>query len=170
MSQADNQVKWCLNHAKKQLAEGKKKHRGLLEVKPDLEAAKMHLEKAEHDLQGIGIMAKAGFSDWAVSAAFYSMCQCMLAIIVKFGYESENQTCTIALVELLNEQGKIRMDDKFIKMLVPDSEKQDYSAIDMREEYTYGFKITVPETDIKKLTEACKELIDKTKGIVYGQP
>lgn len=168
MSQAANQVKWCLNHAKKQLAEGKKKHRGLLEVKPSLDAAKKHLEKAEHDLNGVFYVIKGGLSDWAVNAAFYSMYQCMLAIIAKFGYESENQTCTVALVELLKEQGKISIDDKFIKMLKPASEKQDYSVINMREEYTYGFKIAVPETDINKLIEACKELIDETKGIVYG--
>src|SRR3989338_2620212 len=166
MSQTANHVKWCLNHAKEQLAKGEKKHRGLVEVKPNLDAAKMHLEKAEHDLNGVLYMVKGGLSDWAVNAAFYSMYQCMLAIIARFGYESENQTCTIALVELLKEQGKISIDDKFIKMLKPDSEKQD-SVINMREEYTYGFKIAVPETDIKKLIETCKELIDNTKSIIY---
>ncbi len=168
MSQAANQVKWCLNHAKERLAKGEKKHRGLLETKPNLDAARKHLEKAEHDLNGVLYMAKGGLSDWAVSAAFYSMYQCMLAIIAKFGYESENQTCTVAMVELLKEQGKISIDDKFIKMLKPDSEKQDYSVINMREEYSYGFKIVVPEKDIKKLTESCKELIEKTKNIVYA--
>jgi len=167
MSQAANQVKWCLNHAKDRLAEGKKKHRGLVEITPNLDAAKLHLEKAEHDLQGVFIMVKGGFSDWAVNAAFYSMYQCMLAIIAKFGYESENQTCTIALVELLKEQGKITIDSKFLKMLKPDSE-EDSSAINLRESYTYGFKIAVPETDIKKLIGVCKELIEKAKGIVYG--
>ena len=143
MSQTANHVKWCLNHAKEQLAKGEKKHRGLVEVKPNLDAAKMHLEKAEHDLNGVLYMVKGGLSDWAVNAAFYSMYQCMLAIIARFGYESENQTCTIALVELLKEQGKISIDDKFIK-------------------------IAVPETDIKKLIETCKELIDNTKSIIYA--
>ncbi len=167
MSQVANQVKWCLNRAKEQLAEGKKKHRGLIEIKPNLDAAKRHLEKAEHDLNGVLYMAKGGLSDWAVNAAFYSMYQCMLAIIAKFGYESENQTCTVALVELLKEQGKISIDDRFIKMLKPDMEERDFSVINLREEYTYGFKTAVPETDIRKLTEACKELIDKTKSVIY---
>ncbi len=168
MSQAANQVKWCLNHTRKQLAEGKKKHRGLIEVKPNFDAAKMHLEKAEHDLNGVFYMVKGGLSDWAVSAAFYSMYHCMLAIIAKFGYESENQTCTIALVELFKEQGKISIEDRFIKMLKPEPKAKDFSVINLREEFAYGFKIAVPETDIKKLTENCKELIDKTKGIIYG--
>ncbi len=168
MSQAANQVKWCLNHAKERLAKGEKKHRGLVEVKPNLDAAKKHIEKAEHDLNGVLYIAKGGFSDWAVSAAFYSMYQCMLAIIAKFGYESENQTCTVALVELLKDEEKISIDEKFIKMLKPDSEEQGFSVINMREEYTYGFKIAVPEIDIKKLTENCKELIEKAKSVVYG--
>lgn len=168
MSQADNQVKWCLNHAKKQLAEGRK-HRGLVEVKPNVDAAKSHLEKAEHDFKSVLFLTKSGFSDWAVNAAFYSMYQCMLAIIAKFGYESENQTCTVALVELLKEQGKIGIDDRFTKMLKPASEKEkDFSVIDMREEYTYGIKTTVPESDVKKLVESCRELIEKAKSIVYG--
>lgn len=168
MSQAANQVKWCLNRAKERLAKGEKKHRGLVEVKPNLDAAKKHIEKAEHDLNGVLYIAKGGFSDWAVSAAFYSMYQCMLAIIAKFGYESENQTCTVALVELLKDEEKISIDEKFIKMLKPDSEEQGFSVINMREEYTYGFKIAVPEIDIKKLTENCKELIEKAKSVVYG--
>ena len=168
MSQAANQVKWCLNQAKKQLTEGRK-HRGLVEVKASVDAAKGHLEKAEHDFKSVLFMVKGDFSDWAVNAAFYSMYQCMLAILAKFGYESENQTCTVALVELLKEEGKIDIDERLIKMLKPGSEEeQGFSVIDMREEYTYGFKIAVPENDIKKLTESCKELIDKTKSIVYA--
>lgn len=168
MSQAANQVKWCLNHARKQLTEGRK-HHVLVEVKPSLDAAKEHLEKAEHDFKSVLFMVKGGFSDWAVNAAFYSMYQCMLSIIAKFGYESENQTCTVAMVELLKEEGKIGIDDRFIKMLKPSSkEEQGFSVIDMREEYTYGFKIAVPEKDIKKLIESCKELIETAKSIVYS--
>ncbi len=167
MSQAANHVTWCLNHAKDRLAKGERKHRGLVEVKPDLDAAKKHLEKAEHDLKTMLFMLKSGYSDWAVNAAFYSMYQCMLAIITRFGYESQNQTCTVALVEWLNEQGKISIDEKFTNMMKPEG---DFSVINLREEYTYGFKIAVPEKESKKLTEACKELVDKAKIIVYGQP
>ncbi len=165
MSQAANHVKWCLDRAKERLAKGEKKHRGLKEVNPDSDAAKRHLEKAEHDLKTALFMLKSGFSDWAVNAIFYSMYQCMLAIITKFGYDSQNQTCTVALVEWLSEQGKISIDEKFTRMLKPE---EDFSVMTMREEYTYGFKIAVPEDDIKKLTDAGKELVDKTKNIVYG--
>jgi len=43
MSQAHNQINWCLNKAKK---EGKK-HRGLVRIATSLDEAKNHLSKAE---------------------------------------------------------------------------------------------------------------------------
>ena len=168
MSQATKRVKWCMDQAKKHIAEGRK-HRGLVEVKPSAAAAVKHLEKAEHNLQSVVYNAKGGFTDWAVSAAFYSMYHCFLAILARFGYESRNQTCTVALVEVLKEEGKVDIDERFIKMLQEDSQEgQEFRVIELREEYTYGFKVAAQEVDIKKLTEACKELIDKTKSIVHS--
>lgn len=172
MSQASNHVKWCIEKAKKELEEAKRlgkapKHRGLVQVKPDIDNSKRYLEKAEHNLKTALYMVDGGFSDWAVSAAFYCMYHCMLATLAKFGYESRNQTCTIAAIEYLKEEGKIDFDDKFIKMLKPDSEEGQFRVIEMREEYTYGFEIAAEGADIKKLMQLCKELIDKTKSIIY---
>ncbi|MFH1682271.1 MAG: hypothetical protein ABIA37_00590 [Candidatus Woesearchaeota archaeon] len=55
MSQAAKQVEWCLNKAKKEIEECKQlgkrpKHRGLVKADPDLDEAKHHLAKAEHNL------------------------------------------------------------------------------------------------------------------------
>lgn len=52
MSQASKQVKWCLNKAKREIEEceklGKrKKHKGLLEIEPDIEIAKQHIKKSK---------------------------------------------------------------------------------------------------------------------------
>ncbi len=101
MSHAFNQMEWCLNKAKKEIEECKKagkrpKHRGLLKVKPNIEEAKKHLAKAEHNMEGITVFKEDGFSDWSMSAGFYCIYHCFLAIAAKFGYESGNQTCTIA--------------------------------------------------------------------------
>ena len=46
----ERKIQWCLEKAKKELPSGKK-HRGLLRVSPDLEEAKAHVAKAEHNLQ-----------------------------------------------------------------------------------------------------------------------
>ena len=48
-------------------------------------------------------------------------------------------------------------------------EKPEDSVIEMREEYTYGTKITVTkEEKISELIEECKKLIDITKEIIHS--
>jgi len=168
-------VEWCLNKAKKELEECKKlgkrpKHRGLLKSDPDLEEAKKHLAKAEHDFEGITRFREIGFSDWSMSAGFYCIYHNFLAIAAKFGYESSNQTCTIALMRFLKETGKINLDEKFIEALEYEEleESKENSVIELREDYTYGVQITVKdEAKINELKKTCKELVDITKEIIY---
>lgn len=176
MSQASNHIEWCLNKAKKEIEEceklGKrKKHRGLLKVEPDIETAKKHVEKAKHDLKAITYLLKGNFPDISASMVFYSMYHCFLAIAIKFGYESRNQTCTISLMEYLKEKGEVDIDSKYIDMLkyAEVDEEQENSIIEMREELTYGVDIsTEDKKKMKELMEECKKLIDFTKEIVYG--
>src|SRR3989344_9191594 len=102
MSQASKHIEWCLNKAKKEIEECKRRgkrqtHRGLLKTDPDITEARKHLEKAEHNLIGITKFKDIGFSDWSMSAGFYCVYHCFLAIAAKFGYESGNQTCTVSL-------------------------------------------------------------------------
>ena len=109
MSQASKHVKWCIAKANKEVQEAKElgkspKHRGLLEIKPDIEEARKHIAKAEHNLKAINNFKTTGFSDWSITAGFYSIYHCFLAMAYKFGYESRNQTCTIALIEWLKEK------------------------------------------------------------------
>lgn len=175
MSQASKHIRWCLNKAKKEIEECKKlgkriKHRGLLSIEPDIDGARKHIEKAEHNLNAISKFKEIGFSDWSIAAGFYSIYHCFLAIAVKFGYESRNQTCTIALIEWLKEEGKINIDEKFIDILreVAVGGVQESKVIEMREDYTYGIEISVEdETKIKDLIKICKEAIDSTKMIVF---
>lgn len=122
MSQASKHVEWCLHKAQKEIEKCKKygkrlKHRGLLKSNPDIEEAKKHLAKAEHNLGGITKFKEIGFSDWSMSAGFYCIYHCFLAIGSKFGYDSANQTCTISLMRFLKENNKIQLDEKFIGLL-----------------------------------------------------
>ena len=169
MSHAKNKVDWCLKKAKKEISEGKK-HRGLVEVEEDIESARKHIEKAEHNLTAITYFDKGGFSDWSMSAVFYCIYHCFLVIAAKFGYESANQTCTISLMKFLKENNKIEMDEKFIALLESEEiqEVKENSVIDWREDYTYGVQISVKdEAKINELKEICKELIDITKEIIF---
>src|SRR3989338_3395193 len=152
MSQSSKHVEWCLNKAKKEVEECKEqgkrlKHRGLLKSNPNLEEARKHLAKAEHNFLGITRFKEIGFSDWSISAGFYCIYHCFLAIAAKFGYESGNQTCTISLMRYLNEEKKINIDDKFIILLEYEEieNTKENSVIDMREDYTYGVQISVKD-------------------------
>jgi len=175
MPQAANHVKWCLDKAVKEIEECKKhgkrlKHRGLLKIKPNINDAAKHIEKAEHNFNAISRFKEIGFSDWSIAAGFYCIYHCFLAIAVKFGYDSRNQTCTIALMELLKEEGKISIDTKFIEMLkeADIEEMQENKVIEMREEYTYGINISIEdEPKIQDLIKISKEVIDITKDIVF---
>lgn len=175
MSQASKHIGWCLNKAKKEIEECKKsgkrpKHRGLLKSNPDLEEAKKHLAKAEHNLSGITKFKEIGFSDWSMSAGFYCIYHCFLAIGAKFGYESANQTCTISLMRFLKEDNKIKLDEKFIELLEYEEMKdvRENSIIDLREDYTYGVQISVKdESKLNDLKKTCKELIDIAKQMIY---
>ena len=175
MSHAARQVRWCLKKAKREIEECVKqgrqpKHRGLVETEPDIEAAKEHIRKAEHNFEGMLYNAKGGFTDIAMSTGFYAVYHCMLAILVAFGYESRNQTCTIGTIEFLREQGEIDLDEKYVRMLKPGEERDEFRIIDLREEYTYGMQIKAERTDIKTLKGVCREVIYATKNIVYGRP
>ncbi len=112
MTKASNKLDWCLHKAKKELEEGKK-HHGLIKSKPNNEETLLHISKAEHNIRAISYFNKGGYSDWSTSAGFYCIYHCFLAIGHKFGYESRNQECTIALMRVLKEEGKIDIDDKF---------------------------------------------------------
>ncbi len=175
MSQAYKHVNWCLNKANKEIEECKKldkraKHRGLFKISPDIDEAKKHIRKAEHNFNAIRRFKEIGFSDWSIAAGFYSIYHCFLAIAVKFGYESKNQTCTIALMEYLKEEGKIGIDENFIDILKHEDMDEIHGSniIEMREAYTYGVKVSVEdETKINDLIKICKEMIDVTKDIVF---
>ncbi|MBU2589399.1 MAG: hypothetical protein KKB39_01405 [Nanoarchaeota archaeon] len=173
MSQSSKHVQWCLNKAKKEVEECKKlnkrlKHRGLLKSNPNLEEARKHLAKAEHNFSGITKFKQIGFSDWSMSAGFYCIYHCFLAIASKFGYDSGNQTCTISLMKYLKEKNKINLDKKFIELLEYEELNED-SVIDMREDYTYGVQISVKdEAKLDELKKMCKEMVDVTKEIIYS--
>ena len=170
MTHAENKVQWCINKAKKEIEEGKK-HRGLLEKEPDVEETRKHIEKAEHNLSAISYFATGGFSDWSMSAVFYSIYQCFLAITSKFGYESRNQECTIALIRHLKEQNKINLDERFIGALESNKEQERHETtiIEKREFYTYGTSTSSETKEMEEAISLCRECLHITRNIVFAK-
>jgi uncharacterized protein (UPF0332 family) len=175
MSQSYRHVEWCLRKAKEEILECKRlgkrpKHRGLVRVEKNEKEAREHIEKAEENLNLSISLDKNKFGYLAISTMFYSAYHCFLAIAAKYGYESGNQKCTIALVEYLKEDGRIELDEKFIEIMKYEDEQKEKeypSIIDLREDYTYSAKISVAEEKIENLIGLCRELIEATKQIVY---
>lgn len=168
MSHASNKVKWCLDKAKKELEESDL-HRGLIKTQENIELAQKHITKAEHNLKAAIYFEKGGFSDWSVSAFFYSIYHCFLAILRKFGYESRNQECTMAVIDMLKEEGKIDIDEKFINTLkiTKAEEIHESNIIKLREEFQYNTDLNFKEKEeFNKLIELCKEAINKTREII----
>jgi len=169
MSHAKNKVDWCLKKAQKEIEEGKK-HRGLVKKEPDIEEAKRHLAKAEHNLSAVEYFNLGGFSDWSMSAVFYCIYHCFLAIASKFGYESRNQECTIALIKNLKENNQIELDDKFIRSLetTNESERQESNVIEKREFYAYGTSTSAQKIELQESINLCKECLGQAKAIVFS--
>ncbi|MBL7160613.1 MAG: hypothetical protein ISS93_02040 [Candidatus Aenigmarchaeota archaeon] len=169
MSQASNKVKWCLNKAEKEL-EQSDLHRGLVKTEENMGLSERHIVKAEHNLKAATDFDKIGYSDWSASAFFYTIYHCFLSILSKFGYESRNQECTIAAIEMLKEEGKIDIDDKFINSLkiTKIEEMHESSIIKAREDFQYGVELEFKEREqFNRMSQMCKEIIQVTNDIIH---
>jgi len=166
MSHAKNKLKWCLKKAEREL-EDSGKHRGLVKVKSDIEKARKHISKAEHYLKATDYLKKGNFSDISTSTVFYAMYHCLLAISIKFGYESGNQECTFALVYSLIEDGEIDLEKELLdKIASLDIDKSEKTTIEIREQYQYGVSLSIKDDLYDELFELAKKFISKTKDII----
>ena len=167
MSHAKNKLNWCLKKAEKELKQGRK-HRGLINIKPDIKKAKEHITKAEHYLKATDYLKKGNFSDISTSTVFYSMYHCLLAIVAKFGYESENQECTFALISTLIEEGEINFDQSLLDRISQlEIQKDTQTSVEIREQYQYGTSLSIKDDSLYyKLFSLAQDVLSKTKIII----
>jgi len=165
MSHAQNKVQWCLDKAEKEWKE-RGIHRGLLLKKGDRVEAYAHILKAEHFLQA-SLLLKKDFSDISASTLFYAMYHSLLAIALKFGYESRNQECTFALMYMLSEEGKIRIKKESLHKIaglhVEPSEK---TSVQIREFYQYGTSLSLEDDLYQELFHLAQEVIGEAKEVL----
>ena len=149
MSKIDNSLKWCL-----------KDERRLAKTKPNIELAQKHMKKSEYNYGVAQTFEKLKIYDWALNIGFYAIYHCFLAILLKYGYESKNQSCTIAVLLNLIEQKKLNFDkDLVLQFDILEVEKDMTSpTVRMeREISTYGVETSIDLQQLKKI----KELIVK---------
>ncbi|MEK6927572.1 MAG: hypothetical protein AABX11_04005 [Nanoarchaeota archaeon] len=77
-SQASKHLDWCLKKAGREVEECKAqkkkiRHRGLLKFEPDKKLAFGYLQKARHNLEVFHLLRKNKFSDWSITAGFYTI-------------------------------------------------------------------------------------------------
>lgn len=159
MTQAEKKVQWCLNKAEK---EGKK-HKGLRQVQANEAEVQKHLTKAQRNLKLIDDLITMKYSDWAVSAVFYSMYHCLLAVLWRNGYESRNQACTFAVIEKLISQAKIPITLDELQRIQESKTDHEETVVDLREFYQYGTETEVEHTKILRLQQEAKEFVAKIR-------
>lgn len=161
-------VRWCLNKAKKEL-EKDGKHRGLVKVKPDDKLAQEHIAKAEHNLEFFVLAKENKYYDWTIVIGFYTMYHCLLAILAKYGYESRNQECTLALIENFIEDKKINEDfKKYVGNIKSAAKDEEDQILPMREKYQYTPVIDIDMQKVDELLGLCQDMIKDAKGIIQG--
>lgn len=168
MSHAKNKVQWCLDKAKRELEAGNK-HRGLIQIEPNIKRAKEHITKAEHNVEVAIYLYDGGYTDWCSSSLFYAIYHCFLAILAKFGYESRNQECTFALIGSFIDDKKInvkREELEKVSLLNADSHQESPTAVSIREEYQYSTKVSLENNEYNQLLKLAKNILDKAKEII----
>ena len=161
------QLKNKLNECLREGERGGERHKGLRKIEINERLIDEYLKKAGHNLNAITDFKDIGYSDWSASAAFYALYHCLLALLIKFGYQSRNQTCTFAFVEDLIAQGKISLRLEELKEIFDKDVTEDIAhsekILDIRESMQYSFKTSMEEEEFNKLLERTKLLFDKIR-------
>lgn len=170
MSHIDNKVNWCLKKGEKEQRETGR-HRGLIRVQPDMTLAMQHIKKAEHNLKAIIDFDNAGYSDWSASAAFYCIYHSLLGVLSKYGYKSQNQECTFALIYKLIDDGVIVLDKNLLEEvfhLDPKGVHESTTIISIRESEQYGTVRSMEKDRIIHFINVSKRILDTAKEIVHN--
>lgn len=146
---------------------GKPRYKGLRKINPNKELSLAHLNKAMHNFKAISFFQKNGFSDWSANAAFYTLYHCLLAILVKHGYESRNQSCTLALVEDLIDKNLVKEINKEDLKEIFDTDIIDLehstTILDIRKNMQYSAKTIMEDDKFVKLKERTNILFERLR-------
>ncbi|MDI6738261.1 MAG: HEPN domain-containing protein [Nanoarchaeota archaeon] len=160
MGKIDEKFKWCLKKG-----ETGKNHKGIKKINPDYAESERQIKKAESDLGAMQMLYEGGRTDWVASAAFYSMYHSLLAVLCRFGYESRNQECSITFIEKFIEEGIIRLEPKYIAMIMG-MQEGDKDAKSIREEMQYGSKTSMESERCRNIMGNAKEFVERIKELL----
>ncbi len=151
MPQIDHHLQWCLKDPKR-----------LVPTKPDLELAQQHLRKSEYNYGVFQTLERLKIYDWALNVGFYAIYHCFLGILAKYGYASQNQSCTITVLLKLIEEGKLSLDQDLVSQFDTLEVEKSLTNPTIRKEReisTYGVATSIDP----KLLKETRELIIKVQ-------
>lgn len=155
MAERKTKLDWCLL-----------KETRLKRILPSPVRAREHIDKAKHNLLAVDYNIKGGFTDWAVSQAYYAMYHALLAILFKHGYESQNHECTITAVEYLIKTKKVKLELADIAFIRTAEQMKPQDAKALREEFQYGAKTDVNKEILGFLIKKAKEIVEKIELVL----
>jgi len=126
------------------------------------------MRKALRNFEAMSVFHDTGFSDWSASASFYTLYHGLLALLVKHGYESRNQSCTFAMIENLIIREKITELTTIDVLQIFDkdiTEDIEHSAtiLDVRERMQYSTETQLREEEFVHLKEQTSILLGKIR-------
>jgi len=165
----EQDLKECFATALKE-EQKRKKHKGLLVTKPNIEMAQGYIERAQESLKFCELYNKMGADYKIPEEWFYALYYCALDILSKFGVESRSQKCTALFISHIKENGLIEYDDEFIKLIFVHKEKEKESDVDEREKARYGVWIKSEEVREKYafMMGVCRNAISQCEEIVFS--
>jgi uncharacterized protein (UPF0332 family) len=165
MGHAENKVDWCIRKAEKEGA----RHRGIRVIEPNAPLAEKHIAKAGHNLKTMLLLIKGGSLDWAITASFYSLYHCCLAIIAAFGYESRNQECTFAAIEHLIAEQRVALPLEQLRRISTLDRSRVVTSdgvIELREDAQYGTDTVFDAKQVDALRQETATFLELAKRIL----
>lgn len=158
MPQIENHLKWCLNDLKR-----------LVKTRQDLSLAQKHLKKSEYNYGVLQSLEKSGFYDWALNVGFYAIYHCFLGILAKYGYASQNQSCTITVLLKLIEDKKLILDKNLVlefDTLDAEGSLTSPTVRREREMSTYGVETSIDLKQLKRIKDSILKVQRETIRIL----
>src|SRR3989338_566295 len=111
----------------------KKRDVGLKIIEPNDNLSSGHIKKADHNLIVITDLSGLKHEDWVVIAAYYSMYQASLSLLLKIGLSSKEHVATVSALEyFFGENIGRELLEKFNSLK---KEKDKLEAITIQEKY-----------------------------------
>lgn len=141
----NNKFKWCFEQKQ-----------GLKLIEPNDNLALEYFKNAEETLKVLNKTRKLNSNMWLATQKYYVEYFCAYSILMRIGIKSEIHSCTINIIELLEELKIINFD--FHSILERDKELRIENQY-----YLKNIKVEINYNELRELVLKCKQINDNFK-------